>query len=226
MADTSHTFLCFAVIFVTVVIFPLSGFYPSLRYNSYQDKLLDFVKRRLLDSYQYVYSPNANLIHWWSNWQKYAFLPCGHLDFESAVTVQNGESKGSFHKSYSRSSNVKTLSRNSVLSLDTHPNFFARGQKKKGKILRTPLRFPAKRLSTQSSWLGGLHAVPFFFLVHSTWETGASERQSRAENGEQGRPRSLQSRARSRISLASTTKRKERDCVQSTDLANPLDSAG
>ena len=32
----------------------------------------------------------------------YAFLPCGHLDFESAVTAQNGEFKGNFHGSYSR----------------------------------------------------------------------------------------------------------------------------
>ena len=61
------------------------------------------------------------------------------------------------------------------------------------------------------------------FLAHSIWETGASERQSRRQ------PCSLQSRARSRISLTpvsravahlahsslSITKRIERDCVQS-----------
>ena len=35
-------------------------------------------------------------------------LPYGHLDFESAVTAQNDESKGSFHNSYSRLLNVKT----------------------------------------------------------------------------------------------------------------------
>ena len=34
--------------------------------------------------------------------RKYAFLPCGHFDLESAVTAQNDESKGSFHSSYSR----------------------------------------------------------------------------------------------------------------------------
>ena len=54
-------------------------------------------------------------------------------------------------------------------------------------------------------------------LVHSNWETGASERHSRAENGEE--PRSLQARARSCISLAPVSQllwtRKERDCVQS-----------
>ena len=40
------------------------------------------------------------------------------------------------------------------------------------------------------------------FLVHSNWETGASERHSRAENGRTAQPCSLQSRARSRIWLA------------------------
>ena len=35
------------------------------------------------------------------------FLPYGHLDFESTVTAQNDESKGSFHNSYSRLLNVK-----------------------------------------------------------------------------------------------------------------------
>ena len=34
--------------------------------------------------------------------QKYAFLPCGHLDFESAVTAQDDEFKGSFDSSSSR----------------------------------------------------------------------------------------------------------------------------
>ena len=34
--------------------------------------------------------------------RKYAFLPCGHLGFGSAVTAQNEEFKGSFHSSYSR----------------------------------------------------------------------------------------------------------------------------
>ena len=34
--------------------------------------------------------------------EMYAFLPCGHLDFETAVTAQNDEFKGSFHSSYSR----------------------------------------------------------------------------------------------------------------------------
>ena len=46
------------------------------------------------------------------------FLPCGHLDFESAVTAQSDEFKGSFHSSCSRLLNVKTP-RNSILSLDT-----------------------------------------------------------------------------------------------------------
>ena len=36
---------------------------------------------------------------------KYAFLPCGHLGFKSAVTAQNDEVNDS---SYSRSLNVKT----------------------------------------------------------------------------------------------------------------------
>ena len=39
--------------------------------------------------------------------RKYAFLPCGHFDFESAVTAQNDEFKGSFDSSYSRSLKVK-----------------------------------------------------------------------------------------------------------------------
>ena len=51
--------------------------------------------------------------------QNCAVLPCGFLDYGSAVTAQNDESKGSFHSSYSRSLNVKTESRNSILSLDT-----------------------------------------------------------------------------------------------------------
>ena len=48
-----------------------------------------------------------------------------------------------------------------------------------------------------------LHAA-LSFLVHSSGETGASERQSRAETGEEVRraPLSLQSRARSCFSLA------------------------
>ena len=41
-----------------------------------------------------------------------AFLPCSHLDFESAVAAQKDESKGSFHSSYSRLLNLKTLRRN------------------------------------------------------------------------------------------------------------------
>ena len=40
--------------------------------------------------------------------QKYAFLPCGHLDFESPVTAENGESKCSFHSSYWPLLNIKT----------------------------------------------------------------------------------------------------------------------
>ena len=40
--------------------------------------------------------------------RKYAFLPCSHLDFESAVTAQSDEFKGRFHRSYSRLLNVKT----------------------------------------------------------------------------------------------------------------------
>ena len=51
------------------------------------------------------------------------------------------------------------------------------------------------------------------FLVHSNWDTGASERQSRAAR----LLRSLQSRARSRLSLTLVSQllwtRKERDCV-------------
>ena len=46
--------------------------------------------------------------------RKYAILPCGLLDFESAVT---------FDISYSRSLNVKTWPRNSILSLDTFKYF-------------------------------------------------------------------------------------------------------
>ena len=51
------------------------------------------------------------------------------------------------------------------------------------------------------------------FLVHSNWETGARESQSRAENGEEGHS-SLAFAHLARSSL-SITKRKERDCVQS-----------
>ena len=40
--------------------------------------------------------------------RKYAYLPCGHFDFESAVTAQNDDFKGSSDSSYSRSLNVKT----------------------------------------------------------------------------------------------------------------------
>ena len=47
------------------------------------------------------------------------FLPCGHLDFESAVTAQNDEFKVSFDSSSSRSLNAQTKPRNSTLSLDT-----------------------------------------------------------------------------------------------------------
>ena len=55
--------------------------------------------------------------------RKYAFLPCGHLDFESVVPAQNDEFKGSFDSLYSRVLNVKTLPRNSILSLDTFKYF-------------------------------------------------------------------------------------------------------
>ena len=48
------------------------------------------------------------------------FLLCGLLDFESAVTAQNDELKGSFDSSYSRSLNVKTKSR----KLNTWPRHF------------------------------------------------------------------------------------------------------
>ena len=41
--------------------------------------------------------------------RKHAFLPCGHLDFESAVTAQNDEFKCSFRSSYSRLLNVKNV---------------------------------------------------------------------------------------------------------------------
>ena len=74
------------------------------------------------------------------------------------------------------------------------------------------------------------------FLVHSNWETGASERQSRPENGEEMKWRfpifsplfpilraafylahSSLARDRASRSLQSPiTKRKKRDCVQST----------
>ena len=40
--------------------------------------------------------------------RKYAFLPCSHLDFETAVAAQNDAFKGSFDSSYSRLLNVKT----------------------------------------------------------------------------------------------------------------------
>ena len=46
--------------------------------------------------------------------RKYAFLPCGHFDFESAVNAQNDEFKGSFD--VSRSLNLKTWPRNSIQS--------------------------------------------------------------------------------------------------------------
>ena len=42
--------------------------------------------------------------------RKYAILPCGNLDFESAVTAQNDEFKGSFHSSHPRLLNASTLS--------------------------------------------------------------------------------------------------------------------
>ena len=44
------------------------------------------------------------------------FLPCGHLDFESAVTAQNDEFKDSFHSSYSRLLNVETSPRTLYLA--------------------------------------------------------------------------------------------------------------
>ena len=40
--------------------------------------------------------------------RKYAFLPCGHLAFESVVAAQIGEFKGSLDSSYSRLLNVET----------------------------------------------------------------------------------------------------------------------
>ena len=55
--------------------------------------------------------PSLNIPVWFDfkgNRWKHAFLPCGHLDFESAVTAQNDEFKGRFHSSYSRLSNVET----------------------------------------------------------------------------------------------------------------------
>ena len=42
--------------------------------------------------------------------RKYAILPCGNLDFESGVTAQNDEFKGSFHSSHPRLLNASTLS--------------------------------------------------------------------------------------------------------------------
>ena len=55
------------------------------------------------------------------------------------------------------------------------------------------------------------------FLVHSNWETGASEWHSRAENGTLLTPvsRAVAHLARSSLSI---TKRKERDCVQSIPI--------
>ena len=50
----------------------------------------------------------------------YAFLPCGHLDFESAVTKQSDEFKLTFDSSSSCSLNVKTWPRNAILCLDTY----------------------------------------------------------------------------------------------------------
>ena len=47
--------------------------------------------------------------------RKDAFLPCGHLDFESAVTAQR-RNQGSFDSSYSRSLNVKTQPRTEYLA--------------------------------------------------------------------------------------------------------------
>ena len=49
----------------------------------------------------------------------YLFVPCGQLDFESTVTAQNGEFKGCFHSSPSRSLSVKTWPGNSILGLYT-----------------------------------------------------------------------------------------------------------
>ena len=51
---------------------------------------------------------------------KYAFLHCGHLNFESAVTTPNGNCKGSFDSLSSCSLNVKTSPRNSIRSPDTY----------------------------------------------------------------------------------------------------------
>ena len=44
----------------------------------------------------------------WATARKDAFLPCGHLDFESAVTAQNDEFKVSFGSLFSCWLNVKT----------------------------------------------------------------------------------------------------------------------
>ena len=81
---------------------------------------------------------------------------------------------------------------------------------------------------SQHSLVDCTQSLPF--LVHSNWETGASERHSRSENGEEGRlfpilraavylaHSSLAHGAHLARSSLSITKRKERDCVQSTTL--------
>ena len=51
--------------------------------------------------------------------RKFTFLPYGHLNFESAVTAQNDEFKANFDSSSSRSLNVMTQPRNSILKLCT-----------------------------------------------------------------------------------------------------------
>ena len=78
-----------------------------------------------------------------------------------------------------------------------------------------PSSYPGFLLPHIAKWRETLGCTQSLsFLVHSNWETGASGRHSRAENGEEGRirlphsprrdrlPCSLQSRARSHISVA------------------------
>ena len=52
--------------------------------------------------------------------RNYAFLPCGQLDFESAVAAQNVEFKSSFIAAYSRLLKVKTLPRNPIVKAGVH----------------------------------------------------------------------------------------------------------
>ena len=120
MVDSSNTAVQFTTSFVDgrmviiIIIIAAPEKFLGIKYRSYRQKLE--VEVSLLKSSRVDCEAKKPVTR--TPW-KYAFLPCCHLDFESAVTVQNGEFKGIFHGSHSRLLNVKPRPRNSILSHDT-----------------------------------------------------------------------------------------------------------